>query len=142
MLLNVCHTVATYFHLYNIIIFVIIKYLHIAIDYICIMHTETSCKYLLHDNVSGSKFVYTCCTDVIQLFLRLYASKYCSTYISTVGVKQHVSMLQCCIVYHIWVYQNIAKCDWILVKYILYRNVVNKNILRNQTRAGLSPGLK
>ena len=87
-------------------------------------------------------FLYTCCTDVIQQFLRLYASKYCSTYISTIGMKQHVSMLQCCIVYRIWVYQNIAKCDWILVKYILYRKVVNKNILRNQTHAGLLPGLK
>ena len=44
------------------------------------MHTETSCKYLPHDNVSGSKFLYTCCADVIQLLLGLYASKYCSTY--------------------------------------------------------------
>ena len=49
------------------------------------MHTETSCKYLPYANVSGSSFLYTCCTDVIQLLLGLCASKYCSTYMSTVG---------------------------------------------------------
>ena len=62
------------------------------------MHTETSCKYLPRDNVSGSEFLYTCCADVIQLFLRLYASKYCSTYISTVGGETtcvNAAMLYC-----------------------------------------------